>query len=301
MVPDTQLEVLRADDTRLIDRMRWLTTQRERLDLRFVVHTGDLTYWGWRAPVQLRRATAGFAPLETAGVPYAITVGNHDTRLTGTRTENQRYGTFAESPRCKHELGSAACDRKLLLRDTREFDAAIDRDDFGAVRGVSPPGSLANTWSTFDVDGSPWLVLTLEPWPRRHAVEWARSVVASHPDHQVIVSTHAYLDPKGRLDDMPIEGTTSPHELYRRLISVYPNIRVVVSGHTGRAAMRVDLGQHGNRILSLLQAYHSPDSNPVRLLRIDPDTHLLTTRVVTPIDGRTLPGTVRSVRIPDLS
>jgi hypothetical protein len=45
VIPDSQQEVLRADDHRLQNRMEWLVTQRESLNLKMVLHVGDLLNW----------------------------------------------------------------------------------------------------------------------------------------------------------------------------------------------------------------------------------------------------------------
>lgn len=80
-----------------------------------------------------------------------------------------------------------------------------------------------------------WLVLTLELWPRVEAVQWARGVVAAHPRHNVIINTHAYLTADGSIAQNSDYGVSSPQYLYDNLVKVYPNIKMVFSGHVGQA------------------------------------------------------------------
>jgi hypothetical protein len=84
-------------------------------------------------------------------------------------------------------------------------------------------------------------------------------------------------------------GATSPQYLHDHLVTVYPNIRMVFSGHVGEAAYRVERGVLGNPIVSFLGAFHSMRSNPVRLVQIDTATGTISTQLVSPVDGRTWP------------
>jgi hypothetical protein len=60
-----------------------------------------------------------------------------------------------------------------------------------------------------------------------------------------------------------------------------------LSGHTGQSALRTDVGTNGNKILSLLQTYHSPNTNPVRLVEIDTAAGTITSRVYAPLTNTT--------------
>ena len=113
-------------------------------------------------------------------------------------------------------------------------------------------------------------------------------VVASHPHANVIVQTHAYLTSTGEISSHDGGyGATSPRFLFDSLISVYPNIVMVFSGHTGIAASRTDVGVHGNRIFSFLQTFHSRTTNPVRLVNIDTAKGTLSSRIYAPKDNGT--------------
>ena len=139
------------------------------------------------------------------------------------------------------------------------------------------------------------MALTLELWPRAGAVNWAKEVVRTHPDHNVVVITHAYLNGDGSIGGSNGGyGATSPQYLYDNLIKVYPNIKIVLSGHTGQAAIRTDTGAGGNKIISLLQTYHSPNTNPVRLVEIDTAAGTVTSRVYAPLTNTTYAGDATS-------
>ena len=74
------------------------------------------------------------------------------------------------------------------------------------------------------------------------------------------------------------------------IASDYPNIKIVLSGHVGGAASRVDTGNNGNKILSLLQCFHSRTTNPVRLLKISVSKGTVASSVYAPYTKETMVG-----------
>ncbi|NLU78307.1 metallophosphoesterase [Micromonospora sp. HNM0581] len=275
VVPDTQEEVLSAGDTRLRQRVDWLVAQRTPLDLRFVTHSGDVVNYDTPNHVQYERARAALRPLETAGMPYTLAVGNHDTQAAGPNGE----------------LRSPA---GQLLRDTAVFNRYFTTRRFGEVGGQFEAGKVDNAFATYVAGGVRWLVLSLELWPRRAAVAWAQSVVAAHPQHNVVVVTHHYLESDGAIGQSAGYGSTSPQYLFDNLVGRYPNVRFVFSGHTGTAASRVDTGVHGNQIYSFLQAFHSRRTNPVRLVEIDTAADSLRTWIYAPHTDEEFPAHQRT-------
>lgn len=264
--PDTQQEVL-GDDGRFRQRNQWLADHAEQLDLRFVGHTGDVVNWDTADHDQYAVARDALRPLEEADIPYQLSVGNHDSQATGV-------GGSARDPGRTRQLA----------RDTTTFNTYFDAARYGAVTAAFEPGKVDNLYSEFTAGGSRWLVLSLELWPRTAVVDWARGVVADHPDSNVVVLTHSYLEADGSISTAAPYGDTSPQQLYDRLISRYANIRLVFSGHVGVATDRRDVGVHGNVIRSFLTAIHSTTTNPVRLVEIDTAADTLSTRVVAPWD-----------------
>jgi len=64
---------------------------------------------------------------------------------------------------------------------------------------------------------------------------------------------------------------------------------MVFSGHAGIAGERVDVGVHGNKIVSYLQTFHSRTTNPVRLVEVNTATGTIATRIYAPRDRATYP------------
>lgn len=263
VIPDTQNEVL-GNSNRYRGRAQWLADNKTSLNLKFVAHSGDIVNWGERDEPQYQRASSGLAPLDAAGIPFSLTPGNHDTRAV-----------CAGGSACPGE--SAAVNVRL----TPLFDQYF-ANRFANLAGRYEAGKLANHFSTYEAGGLQWLVLSLELWPRQAVIDWAKGVVSSHPQHNVIVVTHAYLNGDGSISTSNGGyGSTSPRYLFDNLVKVYPNVRMVFSGHVGLAASREDTGVNGNKIVSFLQCFHST-SNPVRIVEVDTAANSLDTLVYAP-------------------
>lgn len=276
VLPDTQNEVVNASDPRFKNRAEWLSAHKKELDIRYAMQVGDLVNWGAVAPNQFSKASTDIAPLE-ASMPWAGAIGNHDTAAVCT--------------------GGSACpgvNTNISVRDTTAYNRAFPTSRFKQLGGIYEPGKIDNAFHTFSAGGVDWLVLNLELWPRPGAVNWARTVVSSHPDRNVVVLTHSYLDDNGSISaSNGGYGETSPQYLYDNLIRVYPNIKLVLSGHVGNSAVRTDVGVSGNKILSLLQTFHS-STNPVRIVQIDTAAGTVTSSVYAPGTDTKYPSYVTS-------
>ena len=275
-MPDTQQEVLRSNDTRFINRTQWLVKQKAALDLRFATQSGDLVNWDTPDHDQYEVASAGMKPLEAAKIPYTIAIGNHDTMATG--------------------VGGGARDSKMTRiyqRDTRTFNSYFNAGRYTKVGGAFESGKVDNLYSLYEAGGVKWMVMVLELWPRKAAVEWAKDAVADHPDHNVIVVTHDYIDGAGNIEQSAGYGDTSPQYLWDNLISQYPNIKMTISGHVGYATDKVFTGKNGNKIYSFLTTIHSGTTNPVRLITVDTKAGSLKTWIYAPFTNETFSATAR--------
>ena len=264
VIPDTQNETAQLLGTRFSNRVSWLVNNKATLDLRYAVQIGDLTSEGHVVPAEFDKASNEIKPLE-AVIPWSVAAGNHDTAAV-----------------C---AGGSACpgaNTSVTVRDVSTFNRYFPASRFDNLRGSYEPGKSENSYSTFSAGGKEWLVLTLELWARPAVVAWANDVVEANPTRNVIINTHSYLESDGSISGSNGGyGSTSPRYLFDNLVKVHPNIKMVLSGHVGQGAVRTDTGNAGNKIVSLLQAFHSY-TNPVRLVEIDTAADTVTSRVYAP-------------------
>jgi hypothetical protein len=314
IMPDTQTEMQavkmknclpttdprNVNDHRFINRTQWLADNRDALNLRYVLHGGDVVNWGERDEWQYQVAAKGMQVLEMAGIPYVLSAGNHDTRAVGGGD------------------GGSACDAKTVKQDVREsplFNKYFSNhfgDPVGSYKAycakgdVNPACNISNGYTVFNAGGLRWLVLSLELWPREEVVAWAEGIVKEHPNYNIIVVTHSYLiNSNGSLHpDSGGYGSTSPDYLRNNLITKYPNIRFVFSGHEGNPASYQYTINSAVAYLDNFSEY--PGSiNPVRILQIDTANNTATSYIYSPLNnqywngaswGTNTPATVQEVK-----
>lgn len=271
-IPDTQVEVHSPDDQRLANRSQWLVENRQRLDLRFAVQIGDLVDWDTPDHQQYELAQRGLEPMTAAKFPYFLNIGNHDGQAV-----------------CD---GGGACDARFttqLARDTTVFNQYFKAQQLGVTVGEFEPGKIDNTYTTIGAGGLKWLMINLELWPREPVIAWAKELVKSHPDYNVIIATHAFLDENNEIDNAPNYGSTTSRQLYDQLIAPYKNVKFVLCGHVGfsgstKALQRKD----GSKVYAFMQAYHSPTTNPVRLIEVNTEQDTVTSWVTAPATNEEL-------------
>lgn len=135
--------------------------------------------------------------------------------------------------------------------------------------GAFEEGKMDNVWYTFKAAGIKWLILCLEFGPRNNVLDWAGEVVKKHPHHKVIINTHAYMysddtrmgegdrwlpQKYGLGKDTGENAVNNGEQMWDKLVSKYPNILFVFSGHVlnGGVGTLVSTGEQGNKVYQML-------------------------------------------------
>ena len=263
--PDTQTEVSSKNEM-FYSRIDWVIEKKDSLNVPMVLHVGDLVnfdnYNHWEV------ASKGYDAFNRNHIPYAIAVGNHDTEAVGVNNGSAAPGNVNQN-----------------LRKTQKFNSYFPIHRFENQRGRYEEGKSDNAFYTFKVGNTNWLVLTLEFCPRMGAINWAGDVVKEYFNYNVIILTHYYLTPKGEIGQRNAGyGDFSPQTIYDRLVKLYPNIKFVLSGHVMSSALRVDVGNEGNKIYQILQNYQNEDygGGYIRLLTFDIDNSTVNAEMYSP-------------------
>lgn len=278
VIPDTQTWV-GTGDPRWSGLTSWLADNAEELDLVYVLHSGDVVNWGWLDETQYDIAHDATDILSEADIPYILSIGNHDTRAVGVGGS-----AYINSGECEERLGADECHTSKLLRATQEFNEHFTAEDFGGVDGAFEEGKVDNVYSTFSAGGKDWMILSLEYNPREAAVSWAQDVLEAHPDHNVLLSTHYYLSWDGTIHGGAVgNNATNGRYVWENLVSRYPNVSMVFSGHIGSSATRLDTGAEGNTVLSILNNDVTRNqANGVTLVTIDAATGETSAKIYAP-------------------
>ena len=101
------------------------------------------------------------------------------------------------------------------------FNSYFNAGRYSSVAGAYEYGKVDNIYSMYTAGGKKWMVLVLEMWPRKAVVEWAKNVVACHPNYNVIITTHSYLNGGSSIYQKSDYGDTSPQYLYDNLVKQY--------------------------------------------------------------------------------
>ena len=247
---------------------QWIANNAVAQNIQLVIGVGDIVNIGPDA-TQWANATHSISILDQAGVPYALAIGNHD------------YDTLPPVSR-------TATNFNQYVGPLRYSNAAY----YGSTN--YPSGSNENFYETFTWGGKSYLILVLEYVPRSSALAWAKSVLNSNTDKEVIVVTHSYLYSDSttvdQCDTSDMNGDNNGAMVWSSLISQYPNISVVLSGHITNkfAARRSDVGIGGNfvhQIFANWQTWTNGGNGYLRIMQFSPSSNTINVQAYSPYTG----------------
>lgn len=251
----------------------WLIFNRDKYDIRYVLHLGDITQSN-RA-VQWTVARDAMSILDNK-IPYAIVGGNHD------------YGVNGSSKT-----------RDTLLNEYFPPEKYIKQPTFG---GVMEPEKIDSSYHLFEAGGRKWIIIAIEWSPRDETVAWANGIMEKYPDRCGILITHAYI----MLDDQRLDNTLpqkqqrwNPHsydtpsskndgqELWDKLVRKH-RFLFTINGHscahgTGYLASKNDLGNTVHQILCNYQMRELGGEAYMRLMEFLPDGKTVRIRTYSPL------------------
>lgn len=251
VLPDTQNLTLEYPQI-FTAQTRWIASQRAALNIRFVLHVGDLVHRV--TPEEWTNAKASMAVLEAAKMPYAVVTGNHDIGWTG---------------HARH--------RGTLFHDNRFFGPKSTYARQPTLRGFYASRRTDTSYHVFEAAGERWLVIALEFAPRDGAVNWAERIVERTPHDHAILLAHGYLHFDGsrydrtkqpkqdwnpalyRLGKRPGETTNDGEQLWRKLVSQSDKFRFVICGHSlgDGVARNSAKTKYGNTVHELMANFQS--------------------------------------------
>ncbi len=149
------------------------------------------------------------------------------------------------------------------------FDTAPYNESFDGKYGEG----VADTWRELTVNGIPYLIFALDIGASDAVLAWASDVIEAHPFHNVIVTTHVYLNADGHpvpsdhndraskysVHDNPNEAD----EIWDKFISKHDNIVMVISGHISSNVVVATQreGDNGNVVTEILVDPQGLDKN----------------------------------------
>ena len=241
IVGDTQT-VTNSHPEKLKTIYQWILDNKEDKNIQYVLGLGDITElgedWGHKnndTPEETAKGDAQWkAALEAVSmmdgkIPYSLVRGaGHD----GVERFNEWFGT--------HE----------------GYTSQID--------GYCVDGRIENVYHLFTVENIDYMILCLDFGARDDALAWANEVVAAHPTHRVIITTHAYLEADGSLLETgePYAPSSSFYDptnndaddIWNKFIRKHPNIQMVLCGHrrSNEIVISKKTGDCGNEVTQIM-------------------------------------------------
>ncbi len=235
IVGDTQ--TLTYQNPELLKNLyQWIVENKDEKNIQYVIGLGDITEYGvdeGHANYDAARANAEWLAAKEAislmdgKIPYSLIRGDgHD----GIELFNQYFGN--------HEGYTQN------------------------IAGYCEEGRIDNVYHTFGIGNVDYLLLSLDHGTKDYVLEWANEVIAAHPAHRVIVTTHEYIRADGSMIVTGEAGAASDYNpennnaevLWEELLSKHPNIFMVLCGHVDANDVVVSkqVGDYGNVVTQIL-------------------------------------------------
>ncbi|MBE6588975.1 MAG: hypothetical protein E7643_02235 [Ruminococcaceae bacterium] len=132
------------------------------------------------------------------------------------------------------------------------------------IAGYYKEGRIENVYHTFTIGETDYMILCLDFGAKDDVLEWANELVAAHPAHRVIVTTHGYLEPDGSLletgeaycpSSSYYDSTNNDgDDLWNKFVRKHANICMVMCGHmtTSDVIVSKQTGDYGNEVTQIL-------------------------------------------------
>lgn len=251
----------------------WVAKNKDKENIKAVIGLGDIIN-NYVRPIheEWKDADLAYRVLDETGVPYAPTIGNHDYDIP-------------------HDMNVR------LAKIYNHYFGPSRLSGYSWYGGGFPEGSNENFYITFASGTRSYLVIALEMYPRNAALEWAQGVVDAHPDKEVIIATHIYLNVKGK---RIVKGSgvglpadlNDGEEMWAKLVKVNKKAFMVLCGHvapdegTMTMGRRSDVGDHGNLIHQLLSDYQGTVNNGgngyMRIMKFRPSRKIIEVKTYSP-------------------
>lgn len=230
----------------------WLIANRSRMNIQYLFHDGDIID---DEPIESEwiNADNAYKKLDDTDFPYGILAGNHDVgHLSGDYSKFSQY--------------------------------------FGESRYSGNPwygGSYKDNRGHYDlitVDGIDFIMVYMGWGIGDDEIQWMNDVLKEYPDRIAILNFHEYLLASGGLGE-------EPQRVYDEVVSVNPNVRMVLSGHYHNAQTVVSQfdddgdGVNDRKVYQMLFDYQGLTDGGIgyiRLMHFDCDSGKIIVKTYSP-------------------
>ncbi len=242
----------------------WLLENQKSQKIEYVIGLGDIT--NVSTDKEWTNANNSISKLNGI-IPYSLARGNHDDWDDFNR--NLHNGFYENTVNGLMNTGninlSDPVNQPGVVKSTAA-DGTVTYTTKGkdVPEGGTVKGDLTNSYRYLTVQGTDYLIMTLDFAPNEDVLKWVDKVVSAHPDHKVIITTHAYMYRDGTTIDAGdcyppsyYSGYTNAQngdDMWNKCFSKHKNIVMVLSGHDPwqHIVYRQDEGVNGNTVTQML-------------------------------------------------
>lgn len=277
VLPDTQTYMEKFPEI-YMKQMEWIANQGDRFS--FVLHVGDVTQNNSENEWEI--AKAGFSLLN-GKTPYNISLGNHDMGSGPGKFADTRNTTFA----------NVFFPLENYVKNSNTI-------------ATFPENTIDNSCAEYILIGKKWLVFSLEFGPQNQTIAWVNDLIKKHPNHKIILNTHAYMYNDNTWHDgedwwLPQKygigkatgekAVNDGGQLWEKLMKPNKNTIMVFSGHIlgSGVGTLVSKGTHGNLVYQMLANYQKDvkgvekgDSGYLRIIKVDKKAKTISVKTYSP-------------------
>jgi hypothetical protein len=210
VIPDTQnYTTSDANMAGFTTQMQYIASIKVSNNVVFASHLGDVINDGSSKPAEWTRAQSAMNILRDSGIPFGITIGNHDydnltSPVSGTTNWVQYFG-----PNSSYFQGKPWY--------------------------YSHTNNVTDSYQVFYAAGRNFLHIDLELEPSADSLQWASQIIQAHPGMPTIVSTHEYLTYNGNRSSNSYRGGlggSTGTQVWNNFVSPNTQIFMVLCGHS---------------------------------------------------------------------
>lgn len=302
-IPDVQNYAKFGRNQPILDLMTsWIEENIDSLNIKMVLCPGDLVEQNDRISHGISGNQSGLKQWEFVAksfgkldgkVPYVLSTGNHDYSYDSKGNKRSNYKHFF--PVDKNFLN-----RRIIRQNTLNSEGEETTEN-AAYEMITPHGEK-------------YLFLSIEFAPRDTVVTWARNVAGmkQYENHKIILLTHEYMDREAKRTSgkmkvtcytpyyengdigkrkQVISDANKGEDLWKKLVSVSPNIELVLCGHISGESFRTDKNKNGKTVNQMLfdaqsmggGHYGNGGDGWLRILEFYPDKKTVKVKTFSPL------------------
>ena len=228
-IPDTQYMVSKFPK-RFEPIYDYILENKDKKNIKYVIGLGDMTDANstkeWNMVKEQIDRLSGV-------LPYTLVRGNHDGRGGDTKFDS------------------------IFAQKNSYYYKQIQ-----ANGGSYKENSVKNTYVLFEVNDTKYMILNLDYGIDENVLKWADKVISEHPEHRVMIVTHAWLninaEPYTVSDwgspSSEVPGSINPDQMWAKHFKKHANIDMIICGHTNSDQVLVTpvIGDKGNTVYQIL-------------------------------------------------